>query len=79
MYNGFIELIIITTAEGFTMEKKTKELVVGDMVLNVLNRSYYPLEAVEKSGSGYIVTMTPANINGNRYYAEYATRHQIQA
>lgn len=79
MYNEFIESIIFTTAEGFIMEKKTKELVVGDMVLNILNRSYYPLEAVEKSGSGYIVTLIPANIDGNRYYAEYTTRHQIKA
>lgn len=60
------------------MEKNTKELVMGDMVLNILNRSYYPLESVEKSGSGYIVTLTPANIDGNRYYAEYTTRHQIK-
>lgn len=61
------------------MEKKTKQLVAGDMVRNILNSNYYPLESVEKSGAGYIVKLTPANMNGNTYYSEYHFRHQIQA
>lgn len=65
--------------EGKKMEKKTKQLVAGDMVRNVLNSGYYPLESVENSGAGYIVKLTPASLDGNCYYAEYADRHQVQA
>lgn len=49
------------------------------MVRNILDRNYYPLESVEKSGTGYIIKLTPANLNGNTYYAEYSDRHQVQA
>ncbi|EIO8739093.1 hypothetical protein LRG41_001611 [Salmonella enterica] len=59
------------------MEKKTKELVIGDMVKNTLNGKYYPMEAIERSGAGYIVKLTPASLNGNSYYAEYTTRHLV--
>ncbi|END3474795.1 hypothetical protein ABL142_003673 [Salmonella enterica] len=59
------------------MEKKTKELVIGDMVKNTLNGKYYPLETIERSGAGYIVKLTPASLNGNSYYAEYTTRHLV--
>lgn len=59
------------------MEKKTKELVIGDMVKNTLNGKYYPMETVECSGAGYIVKLTPSSLNGNSYYAEYTTRHTV--
>lgn len=59
------------------MEKKTKELVIGDMVKNTLNGKYYPMETIERSGAGYIVKLTPASLNGNSYYAEYTTRHLV--
>ncbi|HAK6117907.1 TPA: hypothetical protein H2R31_002949 [Salmonella enterica] len=59
------------------MEKKTKELVIGDMVKNILNGKYYPLETIERSGAGYIVKLTPASLNGNSYYAEHTTRHLV--
>ncbi|EKB8006292.1 hypothetical protein OOX71_001369 [Salmonella enterica] len=59
------------------MEKKTKELVIGDMVKNILNGKYYPMETVERSGAGYTVKLTPSSLNGNSYYAEYTTRHTV--
>ncbi|EMF3851678.1 hypothetical protein V3E06_005106 [Salmonella enterica] len=59
------------------MEKKTKELVIGDTVKNTLNGKYYPMETVERSGAGYIVKLTPSGLNGNSYYAEYTTRHTV--
>lgn len=61
------------------MIKKTKQLTNGDMVRNILDGNHYPLESVEKSGAGYIVTLIPGHINGNRYYAEYHSHHQIRA
>lgn len=61
------------------MEKKTKQLNKGDMVKNTLNSNYYPFESVEKHGAGYIVKLTPATLDGNSYYAEYADRHEVQA
>ncbi|QDH45746.1 hypothetical protein AAM37_gp75 [Pantoea phage vB_PagM_AAM37] len=60
------------------MQKKTKQLVAGDMVKNMLNGQYYPFEAIEKSGAGYIVKLTPATLDGNSYYAEYADRHEVK-
>lgn len=66
------------TNEDEMMEKKTKQPTNGDKVKNMLNGNYYPLESVEKSGAGYIVKMTPANLDGNTYFAEYADRHQVQ-
>ncbi|WP_447877536.1 hypothetical protein [Serratia fonticola] len=61
------------------MEKKTKQLVAGDMVRNILNGNYYPFESVRKSGAGYIVTLVPGSLDGNTYYAEYNDRHVVQA
>lgn len=65
--------------EGKTMEKKTKQLVTGDMVRNTLNNNYYPLESVERSGAGYIVKLAPASLDGNSYYADYSDRYEVQA
>jgi len=60
------------------VEKKTKQLVPGDMVKNILNGCYYPLASVERVGAGYMVKLSPINLNGNCYYAAYNTLHTVQ-
>lgn len=60
------------------MQKKTKQLVAGDLVKNMLKGQYFPFESIEKSGAGYIVKLTPATLDGNSYYAEYADRHDVK-
>lgn len=60
------------------MEKKTKQLVAGDMVKNMINGQYYPFEEIERTGAGYIVKLTPSTMDGNSYYADYSDRHRVQ-
>lgn len=59
------------------MELKTKQLKPGMMVKNVIDGKFYPLEKVERSGAGYVFTMTPARINGNQGYCEYNDRFTV--
>lgn len=61
------------------MEKKTKQLVAGDMVKNLIDGKFYTFECLERSGAGYIVKMTPSTLDGNSYYADHSDRHVVQA
>lgn len=60
------------------MEKKTKQLVAGDMVKNVLNGKFYPLVSVTRWNADYVVKLD-GNEDGCEYIAEHSTRHEVQA
>lgn len=60
-----------------TTYKKTKELVKGDLVKNILNGKYYPVVSVERWNSGYIVKLDSRD-DGCEFYAEYTDRHMVQ-
>lgn len=60
-----------------TTYKKTKELVKGDLVKNILNGKYYPVASVERWNSGYIVKLDSRD-DGCEFYAEYSDRHTVQ-
>lgn len=60
-----------------TTYKKTKDLVKGDLVKNILNGKYYPVVSVERWNSGYIVKLDSRD-DGCEFYAEYSDRHTVQ-
>lgn len=60
------------------MKKKTNELRNGDLVKNTISGNFHSLESVNKCGSGYMITLYPASVDGNRYYADYSDYHQIK-
>ena len=59
------------------MWKATHELKAGDMVRNILDGKHYPVGVVEKGISGYIVTLHPGHVNGNRFFSEHHDYHNV--
>lgn len=60
------------------MEKKTKQLVKGDMVRNPLDGKFYEFDRIERAGAGYTFHLLPANVDGNNGYCEHSDRFTVQ-
>lgn len=60
-----------------TTYKKTKELVKGDLVRNILNGKFYAMVSIERYQTGYIVTLDSRD-DGCEFYTEYNDRHIVK-